>query len=173
MVKRLQIHRDWNDYKDMAHKLAHKYYPVIRKKDRMYEYGDMIGIAGEAFNKTIRDEKDGKIESCKFSTALYQRIQHDLQDIIRGEETNKRKNPGKLEDIEDWKNVLSYDDSKFHFLSEEAKEVFQLLKNSPKELIELSKSLDLKQAITRYLKISKRWKPRKLNSFWSKTDFKE
>lgn len=159
-------------FKNLIYKLAHQFKSSFPEK----EFEDLVQEGWEVFARLCKTEKTQPL-SCPFHTALGIQIKQSWLNELKAKSAKKRGNNQPsvsletgLEQDDDPSSVepsLSYDPTnrldRYLDLSEELKTVVHLLQDSPKELIQLSKTFDLKTSIILFLKTFYHWEDLKIN----------
>jgi hypothetical protein len=156
--------RDPQDYTGLIVKMAKQFYPSFYKKK---EFKDLIQDGMEVFVKVCHQE-EAKPFNCPFHTALGIQLKQTWLNELQGETCQKRGNRPQMIsiDVEEDGEYRPLNDpalvnnpinklDKYLDLSEEIKMVVQILRDSPSELIELSKTFSVIESLIRYLKKTK------------------
>lgn len=165
--------RNWEDYKGIIFGLAFKFSPGKQEID------DLIGEGFVCFMEVIEEEKKYGL-LCSFEAALSTRIKQHLLNKIK--EKKQKKRVGHMVSYEEIENMEKDDRlnrnpwqaiENYISLSEEMKEVVDIMLNTPTEFLDLIRREKFQVGLSKYLKKYKGWTNKELNEFWKKLETRE
>jgi len=160
--------RNWEEYKGIIFGLAFKFSPTSNQ-----DVDDLIGEGFVCFMEVIEQEKEDGLD-CPFEAALSTRIRQHF--LCKDKERKQKKRTGQLVALSDvaehpklsenpWEAIDNYIS-----LTEEMKEVVDIMLNAPSEFLDLLKREKFKVGLSKYLKKYKGWTSKDVKEFWGKVE---